>query len=64
MNNDLLNAFREQDMDIIVEELTPLFYKHMKGIPEETRQDVFQELVLICIEVVKKYDFSQQHEFL
>jgi len=61
MNPMLLTAFKEQDMETIIEELTPLFYKHMRGVPENVREDVFQELALTCMQVVKKYDFSQEH---
>lgn len=61
MNPALLTAFEEQDMETIIEELTPLFYKHMRGVPENVREDAFQELALTCMQVVKKYDFSQEH---
>lgn len=61
MNQTLLAAFEQQDMDTIVTELTPLFYKYMKGVPDSCREDLFQELVLTCMQVVEGYDFSQQH---
>ena len=28
------------------------------------REEVFQELVLTCVQVVSKYDFQQTHQFL
>jgi hypothetical protein len=32
MNETLLRAFKEEDTDTILNELLPLFYKHMKGV--------------------------------
>ena len=32
MNETLLMAFKEQDTDTVLRELTPLLYKHMKGV--------------------------------
>ena len=61
INDKLLQAFKEQDLEVIVDELTPLFYKHMKGVPSSMREDVFQELRLNCIQVVSKYDFSKKY---
>lgn len=62
MNKDLMYAFQKQDMDTIVEELRPLFFKHMIGVSANNREDVFQELVLCCLKVVNKYDFSEQYK--
>lgn len=62
MNKELLNAFQEQDMETIIEELKPLFFKHMTGVSANNREDIFQELVLSCLQVVVKYDFSEQHK--
>ena len=64
MNETLLRAFKEQDTDTVLRELTPLLYKHMKGVPAPIREDVFQELALTCVQVVARYDFSQPHPFL
>lgn len=64
MNEVLLEAFKQQDMETILEELSPLFYKYIGGLPESVREDVRQELVLTCIQVTTKYDFSQLHLFL
>ena len=62
INDKLLQAFKEQNLEVIVDELTPLFYKYMKGVPSSMREDVFQELRLNCIEVVSKYDFSKKYK--
>lgn len=64
MNETLLRAFKEEDTDTILNELLPLFYKHMKGVSPSMREEVFQELVLTCVQVVSKYDFQQTHQFL
>lgn len=64
MNKILLQAFREQDMETILDELRPLIYKHMKGVPHLMREEVLQELLLTCVQVVSKYDFHQTHRFL
>lgn len=61
INEKLLLAFKEKDLNTIIEELTPLFYKHMKGVPPSVREDVLQELKLNCIHVVIKYELSNHY---
>lgn len=61
INETLLLAFKRKDLNTIIEELTPLFYKHMKGVPPSVREDVLQELKLNCIRVVSTYDFNNHY---
>lgn len=58
-----MRAFKSQEMEIILNQLAPLFYKNLSGVSIEHKEDIYQELTLTCMKVVNDFDFSQSYEF-
>lgn len=59
INEQLLEAFSEKDILVIVEELKPLIYKNMNKADYNIQEDLYQELILSIIKVINNFDYER-----
>lgn len=58
MDTKLIQAFKTKNYDYILARLKPLFYRHLKGISPEQQEDYLQEYCIVCVQVVKNFEFE------